>query len=92
PNLDARQIGGVQVARQSARRYRSRLEQRTDPRGRPYYMDRGGTHRLPGGARDRQPRLRHGYVSVMPLQMDLTQRQLLAGLAGRGLERLVRRT
>jgi len=51
PNLDARQIGGVQVARQSARRYRSRLEQRTDPRGRPYYWiagERTGSQEEPG--------------------------------------------
>ncbi len=91
PNLDPSRIRGVRVTRQSARRYRSRLERRTDPRGRPYYWIAGERT----AAEDAEPgtdshALHQGFVSVTPLQMDLTHRSLVATLAAWPLDRLLR--
>ena len=68
PNLGFGQIRGVRVTRQSARRYRSRLE--AEP----------GTD---------SHALSQGYVSVTPLQMDLTHPQLLSAMAAWELDRLL---
>ncbi|MCS7234552.1 MAG: 5'/3'-nucleotidase SurE [Armatimonadota bacterium] len=92
PNLDASRIRGVQVTRQSGRRYRSRLERRTDPRGRPYYWIAGERT----SPEDAEPgtdshALSHGFVSVTPLQMDLTHPALLSALVGWELDGLLPR-
>jgi 5'-nucleotidase len=91
PNLDAGRIRGVQVTRQSARRYRSRLERRTDPRGRPYYWivgERPASEEAEPGTDTHA--LQNGFVSVTPLQMDLTHPALLSSVAGWELDRLLR--
>lgn len=91
PNLDAEHIRGVRVTRQSGRRYRSRLERRTDPRGRPYYWivgERPTSEEEEPGTDSHA--LRHGFVSVTPLQMDLTHPALLSAVTGWELDRLLR--
>jgi 5'-nucleotidase len=90
PNLGFGQIRGVRVTRQSARRYRSRLERRTDPRGRPYYWiagERTASEEAEPGTDSHA--LSQGYVSVTPLQMDLTHPQLLSAMAAWELDRLL---
>jgi len=72
PCLPAAEIRGLRVTRQGLRVYRDRLDERADPRGVPYYWI-GGEH--PTGIPDDGTdfgALRDGYVSVMPLQLDLT--------------------
>lgn len=91
PNLELSQIRGVQVTRQSARRYRSRLERRADPRGRPYYWIVGER----ASAEEAEPgtdsyALQFGFVSVTPLRMDLTHPDLVTTLVDWPLERLLR--
>ncbi len=92
PNLEVGQIRGVRVTRQSGGRYRSRLERRTDPRGRPYYWiagERTAPEEAEPGTDSHA--LRQGFVSVTPLQMDLTHPTLLSSLPGWDLERLLGR-
>lgn len=65
-------IRGVAVTRQGQRLYRDALVRRDDPRGRPYYWIGGDT---PTGVADAGTdfgALAAGYVSVTPLQLDLT--------------------
>ncbi|MDT8306495.1 MAG: 5'/3'-nucleotidase SurE [Anaerolineae bacterium] len=72
PYLRREQMKGVLVTRQGLRVYRDRLERRLDPRGRPYYWI-GGEH--PTGVPDEGTdfgAVMGGYVSVTPLQLDLT--------------------
>ncbi|MCL6499596.1 MAG: 5'/3'-nucleotidase SurE [Firmicutes bacterium] len=91
PNLEVGQIRGVQVTRQSARRYRTRLERRTDPRGRPYYWiagERTSPEEAEPGTDSHA--LSHGFVSVTPLQMDLTSPTLVSALGAWELDRLLR--
>jgi 5'-nucleotidase len=76
PNVPAGAIRGIEITRQSSRRYVSRLEKRSDPRGRDYYWLTGspdGGEDDPGTdvwavARDR--------ISVSPLRLDMTHDEL----------------
>jgi len=72
PCLPATAIRGIRVTRLGLRVYRDRLDERRDPRGVPYYWI-GGDY--PTGVPDEGTdfeALRDGYVSVTPLQLDLT--------------------
>ncbi len=92
PNLEPGRIRGVRVTRQSARRYRSRLERRTDPRGRPYYWLVGERAAAEAEEPDTDSHaLVSGFISVTPLQMDLTHQALRSTLEGWSLEDLLPR-
>lgn len=72
PLLPKEQIKGFQITRQGLRVYRDRLDVRMDPRGRPYYWIGGDA---PTGFPEQGTdvgALSEGYVSVTPLQLDLT--------------------
>jgi 5'-nucleotidase len=72
PCLPAAAIQGIRVTRQGLRVYRDRLDERRDPRGVPYYWI-GGDY--PTGVPDEGTdfaALRDGYVTITPLQLDLT--------------------
>jgi len=72
PSLEPAQIKGCQVTRQGLRVYRDALDARCDPRGHPYYWI-GGEH--PTGVAEEGSdfgALAAGFVSITPLQLDLT--------------------
>lgn len=72
PYLPDEQIRGILVTRQGLRVYRDSLVRREDPRGRPYYWIGGES---PTGVPEEGTdfgALAGGYVSVTPLQLDLT--------------------
>ena len=72
PNLPAEQIKGMRITRQGMRVYRDRLDQRIDPRGRPYFWIGGDAPTgLPESGTDIGA-LAEGHVSITPLQLDLT--------------------
>ncbi len=69
---------GVRVCSMAVKRRSERVDKRTDPRGRPYYwsgLDPISGHELEPGSDVRE--LSDGYVTVTPLQFDLTERHLL---------------
>lgn len=83
PFLPLEQIKGIQVTRLGLRVYRDELVKRMDPQHNPYYW-------IGGEAPTGQPEegtevgaLQAGYVSVTPLQMDMTAYNLIAELATR---------
>lgn len=84
PPLPEESIKGIQLTRQGLRVYRDELVRREDPRGRPYYWI-GGEHptALNQDGTDYSA-LEAGYVSVTPLQLDLTDYSLLEVLQGWG--------
>jgi 5'-nucleotidase len=60
--------------------YHSRLDERTDPRGKPYYWIGGDA---PTGVPERGTdvgALAEGFVSVTPLQLDLTAYRAITDL------------
>lgn len=68
-------LKGVRITRQGLRVYRDALVRREDPRGRPYYWIGG---EAPTGVEEQGTdfwALANGYVSVTPLQLDLTAHQ-----------------
>lgn len=80
PALPYDQIKGIQITRMGLRVYHDKLDRREDPRGRPYYWAIGS---LPTGIPERGTdigALAEGYVSVSPLQLDLTAYQFLPEL------------
>lgn len=72
------EIKGICITRQGWRIYRDVLVERLDPRGKPYYWIGG---EMPtGDATDEGTdfwALEQGYVSVTPLQLDLTAREVI---------------
>jgi len=68
---------GVRFTRQGVRLYQDTLDKRFDPRGKPYYWIGGDA---PSGLMDEGTdywAIKQGYISVTPLQMDMTNKPLL---------------
>jgi 5'-nucleotidase len=80
PCLPAEKIRGVRVTRQGLRAYRDELVARTDPRGRPYYWIGGDPPAgIPEEGSDFEA-VSEGFVSVTPVQLDLTAYSTIEGL------------
>lgn len=80
PFLANDKIRGIALTRQGLRVYHSRLDERTDPRGKSYYWIGGDA---PTGVPERGTdvgALAEGYVSVTPLQLDLTAYRAITDL------------
>ena len=85
PYLPEEHIKGIRITRQGMRVYRSRLDSREDPRHRAYYWIGG---EAPTGIPEKGTdigALTEGYVSVTPLQLDLTAYNILPVLGTWGL-------
>lgn len=78
PRLPTRDLKGVRVTRLGRRLYRDELVRRLDPRGRPYYWI--GGEPPSGEASDGTDiwAVENGFVSLTPVQMDMTAYSLLA--------------
>ena len=80
PYLPDSEIKGYQITRQGLRVYKDRLDRRFDPRGRPYYWIGGDAPTgIPEEGTDFGS-LVNGYVSITPLQLDLTAIDILGSL------------
>jgi len=80
PYLKESELKGYMITRQGLRVYRDALDQRIDPRGRPYYWIGG---EAPTGIAEEGTdvgALVEGYVSITPLQLDLTNYKAMDGL------------
>jgi 5'-nucleotidase len=84
PALAPDEVKGVRVCRQGFHDYgRLRIDQRTDPRGFPYYwFGLAPIAQTPGHVTDLEV-VADGYVSVTPLALDLTHDAGLGALAAR---------
>ncbi len=76
PNRPAAEIRGVEVTRQSSRRYVSRLEKRSDPRGRDYYWLAGSPGDEEGAPGTDTRAVAEGWISVTPLRLDMTDDEM----------------
>jgi len=77
PYLKEEEIKGFMITRQGLRVYRDALDARTDPRGKPYYWIGG---EFPIGILEEGTdygAIKAGYVSITPLQLDLTAREVM---------------
>jgi 5'-nucleotidase len=81
PFLQEDQIQGFRQTRQGLRVYHNRLDERIDPRGLPYYWIGGEAPTgLPECGTDIGA-LAEGFVSITPLQLDLTAYHEMADLS-----------
>ncbi|MBK8781605.1 MAG: 5'/3'-nucleotidase SurE [Anaerolineales bacterium] len=77
PYLKENELKGFMITRQGLRVYRDALDVRTDPRGKPYYWIGG---EAPTGVIEDGTdfgALSQGYVSITPLQLDLTHHKAM---------------
>jgi len=80
PLMPLDQIKGYRMTRQGLRVYHDRLDRRVDPRGRSYYWIAGDSPTgIPEDGTDIGA-LAEGYVSITPLQLDLTAYSVMAQL------------
>lgn len=80
PFLPDEKIRGIALTRQGLRVYHSRLDERVDPRNKPYYwIGRDAPTDVPERGTD-VGALAEGFVSVTPLQLDLTAYRALTDL------------
>lgn len=78
PYIPVEHLKGIRLTRQGLRVYRDRLERRQDPRGNDYYWIGGDSPTgIPEPGTD-VGALATGYVSITPLQLDLTDIPALA--------------
>jgi 5'-nucleotidase len=74
---------GIKVVRQCTRAFIDTYDRRTDPRGRDYFWN-SSVYRLGETEGDTDvAALRDKYISVTPLQFDLTRNEMLQRWAGR---------
>lgn len=82
PYLKEAELTGYMITRQGLRVYRDALDSRRDPRGKPYYWIGGDA---PTGVDEPGTdfgALNAGYVSITPLQLDLTNYKAMDVLKG----------
>lgn len=84
PPVSGSNVKGIRVARQGFHDYaRGSVIEGIDPRGFPYYwFGLHGIEHTPGHATDLEA-IAEGFISVTPLQLDLTHEASLATLASR---------
>ncbi len=86
PALPADQVRGIQLTRLGRRIYRDVLIERLDPKGRPYYWIGGDPPAGEPVAGTDVGALAQGYISITPLNLDMTDQAQLAELVTWGLQ------
>jgi 5'-nucleotidase len=80
PYLKEDELKGFMITRQGLRLYRDELDARKDPRGKPYYWIGG---QFPIGVLEEGTdygAIKAGFVSITPLQLDLTACDAMEGM------------
>lgn len=85
PNVAASEIKGVRVTKTGKREYVDRIIVREDPAGRPYYWQAGQIKDTTEQDTDVHAIL-EGYISVSPLQLDMTAYKELTRIEKWGLQ------
>jgi 5'-nucleotidase len=84
PARPAEQVQGAAVTRQARARWEESFVARTDPLGRDYYWLAGDFVDLDDGGATDLAAIDEGYVSITPLQHDMTAHEVFADLEGEG--------
>jgi 5'-nucleotidase len=80
PDVPAAGIKGMRVARLGRRHYEDEIVRRLDPRGKPYYWIGGTAPSMEAPEDTDLHAVAEGYVSVTPLQRDITNHAMLEEL------------
>jgi len=68
-------IRGIRFTRQGRRIYKNAIQETYDPWGRKHYWIGGGTVHWSGGDETDEQAVNDGYISVTPIQLDLTNHE-----------------
>jgi 5'-nucleotidase len=79
-NVPSGEPRGIRVTVQATRNHITKVAERHDPKGRPYYWIEEGQNEWQPHDRSDYQAVRDGYVSVTPLQPDLTAHASLAAV------------
>jgi 5'-nucleotidase len=80
PKLPLQEIKGIKVARQAKAKWEETFDKRTNPFGKDYYWLAGEFKNLENKPGTDLHALENGYVSVVPIQYDLTAYQWIDAL------------
>lgn len=80
PKLPSDKIKGIKVCRQAKARWEENYDKRQNPQGRDYYWLTGNFINEDSGEDTDEWALEQGYVSVVPVQFDLTAHQQIKEL------------
>jgi len=72
PNLSQKELKGIKICRQARANWVEEFDKRTNPQGRVYYWLTGKFVNLDHGEDTDEWALKNGYISVVPVQFDLT--------------------
>lgn len=78
PNVPADLLKGLKVCRQAYAKYEEKFDERKDPTGKNYYWLTGEFLNFDKGKDTDVWALEHNYISVVPVQFDLTDYRLKA--------------
>ena len=77
PKPETRKIKGIRVCRQANAHWVEKFDKRTNPQGRDYYWLTGEFVNLDKGKDTDEWALKNGYISVVPVQFDLTAHHVI---------------
>ncbi|HET8839293.1 MAG TPA: 5'/3'-nucleotidase SurE [Flavobacteriaceae bacterium] len=80
PNLPENKIKGIKICRQARAHWAEKFDKRTNPQGRDYYWLTGEFINEDRGEDTDEWALENGYVSVVPVQFDLTAHHIIQEL------------
>lgn len=72
PKLDKKDIKGIKICRQAKANWKEEFDKRQNPQGKDYYWLTGKFVNLDKGEDTDEWALHNGYISVVPVQADLT--------------------
>jgi len=81
PKATENALKGVKICRQADARWIEEFDKRTDPRGREYYWLTGEFKNLDNGKDTDEFALENNYISIVPIQFDLTAYQFIKELS-----------
>jgi len=80
PNLEKEEIKGVKICRQAHGLWKEDFDKRTSPLGKDYYWLSGKFENLDHGEDTDLFALENGFISVVPVQFDLTAHHFIQKL------------
>jgi 5'-nucleotidase len=97
PPVSSAEIAGVKIVRQGIRRYFDTFQKRVDPRGKTYYwlsgealqdLEQPEHFHLPPDIETDVQAIQRNYITIVPLQFNLTSPTGIYGLKDYGVEEL----
>lgn len=85
PSVPADEIKGIKICKQAYAKYEEDFDERLDPHGKKYYWLTGEFVSFDKGKDSDVYALSHNYVSVVPVQFDLTNYKLKEKLENKNL-------